>query len=115
MRFIDQAGTVVAGQDRDHRPGSVRNARIPRVAAVYRVQAETFESSSDVNFSDRRTVVARAGASEADIFGSAATRLSGSIGPGPWSSVRIQPPDAVTDSRCRRQWVGPPYVASSLV
>ena len=57
MRIIDQAGNVV--QTKGVRLGPGQSATLEHSGwGLYRVQAETFEFSSPINFSDRRTVVA---------------------------------------------------------
>jgi hypothetical protein len=57
MKFINQAGTVVAAGTVTIFPGRSATLELPRGSGVYRVQAEVFESSTNVHFSERRTVV----------------------------------------------------------
>ena len=56
MRIIDQVGKVVQTKGVSLGPG--RSATLEQSGSgLYRVQAETFESSSNLHFSDRRIVV----------------------------------------------------------
>lgn len=56
MRFIDQNGTVVKARTANIGPSGSATLEY-RGSGLYRVQAETFESLINLNFSDRRTVV----------------------------------------------------------
>jgi len=58
MKFINQAGTVVTAATVTLSPGRSATLELPRGSGVYRVQADVFESSTNVHFSERRTVVA---------------------------------------------------------
>jgi hypothetical protein len=56
MRFINQAGAVVKAMTVNIGPGGSATLEY-RGSGLYRVQAETFESSTNSNSSERRSVV----------------------------------------------------------
>jgi hypothetical protein len=56
MQFINQSGAVVKSRTANIGPGGSATLEY-RGSGLYRVHAEIFESSSNVNFSDRRTLL----------------------------------------------------------
>jgi hypothetical protein len=57
MRFINQVGTVVkTTRPVAIGPGGSASSEL-RASGLFRVQADTYESSTNINFSERRTVL----------------------------------------------------------
>ena len=113
MRFIDQAGTVIRSKTANIAAGGSTTLEYRGPSVLYRVQAEIFESSDLINRTSRRNVEPSEERKSPFLL-QRRTRFPADRPRSDEGYVR-QRQLALTDSRCRRQWFGPPYVASSSV
>ena len=113
MRFIDQAGAVFKSRTATIGAGGSATLEYRGPSVLYRVQAEI---SNPAQHATPPTgglwCLARDGSRP--LYCSRRRRVQAHRPRSDEGCVQHRP-DVLTDSRCRRQWVGPPYVASSLV